>query len=216
MRAHHAGHRHHFLVGLEILEPGRALERKFDLVGIEHVEHDHVGPAELEVLQPAHNRFGIVEQIGNQHDHAALGQRVAELIERPGHVRLFTEPQPIERHEDGAQMPGPRAGRKHVDDALVERHQADRVALPRHQICERRGEARAVLELGHRARPVRHRSADVEHEMAIEIGLLLELLDVVPIAACVHLPVDRRQIVARHVLPVLRELDAEAFEGAAM
>ena len=41
---------------------------------IQDVEHDHVDAAELEVLQPANHLGGIVEQIGNQHDDAALGQ----------------------------------------------------------------------------------------------------------------------------------------------
>ena len=52
--------------------------------------------------------------------------------------------------------------------------------------------------------------------MAIEVGLLLELLDVVPIAARVDLPVDRREIVAGDVLPVLGELDAESLERTAV
>src|SRR5436190_11173178 len=52
--------------------------------------------------------------------------------------------------------------------------------------------------------------------MAVEVRLLLEFLDEVPIASCVHLPVNRRQIVARDVLPVLGEFDAEAFERTAM
>ena len=52
--------------------------------------------------------------------------------------------------------------------------------------------------------------------MAVEVGLLLEFLDVVAVAARVHLPVDRGEVVARHVLAVLRELDAEALEGAAV
>ncbi len=52
--------------------------------------------------------------------------------------------------------------------------------------------------------------------MALEVGLFLELLDVVAIAARVDLPVERGQIVARQVLAVLGELDAEALERAAM
>ena len=52
--------------------------------------------------------------------------------------------------------------------------------------------------------------------MAIEVGLLLELLDVVAIAARVDLPVDGREVVAGDVLAVLGELDAEALERAAM
>ena len=52
--------------------------------------------------------------------------------------------------------------------------------------------------------------------MTLEVGLFLVLLDVVPVAARVDLPVERRQIVAGQVLPVLGELDAEALVGAAM
>src|SRR5260370_38698752 len=53
-------------------------------------------------------------------------------------------------------------------------------------------------------RAVPHRSADVEQQMAVEVRLLLELLDVVAVSARVDLPVDRGQIVARNVLAVLR------------
>ena len=52
--------------------------------------------------------------------------------------------------------------------------------------------------------------------MTLEVGLFLEFLDVVPVAARVDLPVERGQIVAGEVLPVLGELDAEAFVGTAV
>ena len=52
--------------------------------------------------------------------------------------------------------------------------------------------------------------------MTLEVGLFLVLLDVVPIAARVDFPVERRQIVAGQVLPVLGELDAEALVRAAV
>ena len=50
--------------------------------------------------------------------------------------------------------------------------------------------------------------------MALEIGLLLELLDDVAIGPRVDLPVERRQIVAGQILAVFGELDAEALERA--
>ena len=59
-------------------------------------------------------------------------------------------------------------------------------------------------------------AADVDQDVAVEVRLFLELLDVVPVAAREDLPVDGGQVVAVDVLPVLREFDAEAFEGAAM
>ena len=128
----------------------------------------------------------------------------------------FPSRQAVERHEQRAQVARPRARRQHADDPIVEGHQADRVALAVHQVAERGREARAVLELRHAARAVPHRAAHVEHQVAIEVGLLFELLDVVAIAARVDLPVDRRQIVAGDVLAVFGELDAEAFERAAV
>ena len=82
MVAHDAGHRHDLFAGLEILEPRRPLERKLDLVVVEHVEHDDVDAAKLKVLQAADDLVRIVEQIRNQHDDAALGQRVGELMQR--------------------------------------------------------------------------------------------------------------------------------------
>ena len=115
------------------------------------------------------------------------------------------------------QMAGTRARRHAERDPLVEGDEARRVALAIHQERERRGKHRSVLQLAHRRRaPVRHRRAHIQQQMAFEVGFLFELLDVVPIASRVDLPVERRQIVARHVLPVLRKLDAESFVWTAM
>src|SRR5204863_10131627 len=49
MFANRGGYGHDFLVALEVFEPRRALERKIDLVRIEHLKHDHVVAAELKV-----------------------------------------------------------------------------------------------------------------------------------------------------------------------
>ena len=114
-------------------------------------------------------------------------------------------------------MSGTRAHRQHRDDVLVEGGEADGVALPVHQVAERRRETPAVLELRQGVvRAVGHRAADVEQQMAVEVRFLFELLDVVTVAARVHLPVDGGERVAGNVLAVLGELDAEAFERAAM
>src|SRR5688572_6168055 len=52
--------------------------------------------------------------------------------------------------------------------------------------------------------------------MTFEVGLLLELLDVVTVGAGVDLPVERGQIVAGEVLPVFGELDGKPLVRAAM
>ena len=81
-----ARHGHHLFVGLEILEPRRPLEREVDFVGIEDVKHQDIRAAMVKELQPAHHRLGIVQQIGDEHDHPAFGQRLGELTERFRHV----------------------------------------------------------------------------------------------------------------------------------
>ena len=95
--------------------------------------------------------------------------------------------------------------------------ESGRVALPVHQERERGGEHGAVFHLAHRrGAAVAIDALDIEQQMALEVGLLLEPLDVMPVAARVDLPVDGGQIVARQVLPVLGELDAEPLVRTAM
>ena len=134
---------------------------------------------------------------------------------RPASV-LAPERQPVERQEQRAQVPRTDARRQPAENAVVERHQACRVALAGHQVRERGGQARSVLALRHRARAVAHRRADVEQQVRAEVRLLLVLLHVIPVGPRVHLPVDRGEIVARQVLPVLRELHAEPLQRAAV
>ena len=175
---------------LQVLEARRALERELDLMRIEHVEDDHVVAAELKVLQPANDPVRFVEQVGDEHDHAPLGDEVRHVMQGFLDVGPATEGQPIEGEEHGAYLARARACRQHRDDAVVERDQAHGIALPVHQVRQRRGQALTVLELRHPARAVAHRRADVEQQVASEVGVLLEFLDVVPIGPGVHLPVD--------------------------
>ena len=180
------------------------------------MEDDHVVAAVLEMLQAADDPIRVVEQVRDEHDHSPLGDEIGDVMQGPFDIGLAAERQAIEREEDGAQLSGARAGGQHRDDAIVEGDQAHGIALPVHQVRERRGQALAVLELRHARRAVPHRRADIEDEMTSEVGLFLELLDVVAIGSGVDLPVNRRQVVARDVLPVLRELDAESLERAAV
>jgi hypothetical protein len=168
------------------------------------------------VLQPLDHPLGIVQQVRDEHHEAALSDGLHEIAERLGHVRLLAEFQPLQRDEHGLQVAGARAGRQHVADAVVEREQADGVSLTVHQVRQCPGQVRRVLELGHLMRAVAHRAAHVEQDVALEVGLFLELLDDVPVRARIDFPVERREVVAREVLPVLGELDAEPLERAAM
>ncbi len=106
-------------------------------------------------------------------------------------------------------------GGEALADLLVERDQADGVLLVDHQVAQGRGQADAVLELRQLlAVGVAHRPGEVHHEVAGEVGLGLELLDVEPVGLGEDRPVDVGDVVARGVLAVLGELDREPLERA--
>ena len=69
---------------------------------------------------------------------------------------------------------------------------------------------------GGASRAVRHRFAGVEHEPAGEVGFVLELLEVVPVAAAKDFPVDVPHVIASHVFPVLGKFGRESLQAAAM
>ena len=64
-------------------------------------------PRNRKCRSPSTTRAGIVEQIGDEHHHAALGDPVGELVQRLRHVRLVPEHQAVERHQDGPQVARP-------------------------------------------------------------------------------------------------------------
>ena len=81
--------------------------------------------------------------------------------------------------EDIAELRPLALGRQALAHLLVERDQADRVLLVDHHVAERGREADAVLELGQLlAIGVTHRAREIHHQVAREVRLGLELLDV--------------------------------------
>jgi hypothetical protein len=95
----------------------------------------------------------------------------------------------------------------------VECEHAHGIALAGEQEGQAGGELAGVPELGRQVllgRRPRHGRTHVEQEVRPQIGLLLELLDVVAVRPAVHAPVDVAHVVTRLVHPVLRELHREA------
>ncbi len=97
-------------------------------------------------------------------------------------------------------------------DLRVEGHQPDAVLLLKHQIRETGSQPGSVFVFARAAvfgPAVLHRSAEIEQQRGSEIRLLLVLADVKAIASTENAPVDVPDFVARDVLPVLLEFDAE-------
>ena len=130
-------------------------------------------------------------------------------VERPAGSRSSM---PIRRRR----WPGAMPRRQVVGDLLVEREQADRVALREQEIGERRGQRAGVLALGVRRRAEAHRAAQVDEQVAAQVRLVLEPLDVVAVGAGEEPPVEIARVVAGRVRAILAELDREAVVRAAM
>ena len=118
--------------------------------------------------------------------------------------------------EQPAQVTGPVPGGQVVVDLAGEGDQPDRVALGEQEVGERRRQGGGVVRLGPPARAVAHRPAVVDEQVAAQVGLVLELLDVVAVGAGEEPPVEVAEVVAGAVLAVFGELDREAVVGAAV
>ena len=102
------------------------------------------------------------------------------------------------------------------DSMLIgEGHDAGGVLLLENQISERGGEGAGVVEFGDAVGGIVHRCAGVEQQVGAQVGFVLVLFDHVAVEFAERLPVDAADLVARRILAVLFELDAEAF-GAAL
>jgi hypothetical protein len=106
------------------------------------------------------------EEIGDEDDHAPLGDGPRDLLDGRAHIGGAAGRLPVERVHEPAEVAGPVARGNIVDDLVVEGDQAHGIALGSQEIRERRGRGPRVLALGIRDRSVLHRPAPVDEEMA--------------------------------------------------
>jgi len=107
------------------------------------------------------------------------------------------------------QLEMPRARRDHLLQAVAEGGQPHPIALPLREPGEGRDEHARVRELVDRTARIVHGPRHVEREEHAGVGVGLVLLDVEAVGARVRLPVDAAEVIARLVLPMLREVETE-------
>jgi len=171
-------------------------------------------PARAEVAQPGPEGVERDQQVGDQDDQAALPNRGGDLFEGFGQVGGLAGGLAFEDSHQPAEVAGPVARGEIVGDPVVEGDQADGVALAGEEVGDRGGGGPGIIPLGVRARAVAHRPAGVDDQVAAEVRLVLEPLDVVAVRAGEQLPVDVPGVVAGGVFAILAELDGEAVIGA--
>ena len=173
-------------------------------------------PARAEVAEARAEFGGRREQIGDQHDEAALADRFGDPLQRAREIGRAAGRFAVEHAVQAAEVAGAVPRRQVVGDFVVEREQADGVALRGQEVGERRGERAGVVALGVLGRAVAHRAAHVDDEVAAQVRFVLEPLDVVAIGAGEEPPVEIARVVAGRVRAVLAELDGEAVVRTAM
>ena len=178
-------------------------------------DHDVV-PARAQVAEPCLQGIGRGQQVGNQDDQPALAHGGGDLLERLHEVGRAARGLTLERRHQPAEMAGPVPRRQVLGDSILKQKQADRVALRGQKIGDRRRRGARVVALAVSPGSIAHRPAGVDHEMAAEVGLVLEPFHVIAVGAREQPPVEIARVVARAVFAVLAEFDREPVVRAAV
>ena len=103
-----------------------------------------------------------------------------------------------------------------LPDRRVEEAERHGVLLQEDRMGERGGAGLRVVQLRHRRRAVGHGLTGIHQQPGHQVGVLLVLLEKIPVRSPEHLPVEVAQIVPGRVFAVLGELQREAFERRAV
>ena len=125
--------------------------------------------------------------------------RTVAAICSSGSARLVARPVglALQRRHQPAQMARAVPRRQVLGDPILEQEQADRVALRRQEVGDRGRRGARVIALAVRPRSIAHRPAGVDHQVAAQVGLVLEPLDVIAIRPGIQPPVEIARVVAR-------------------
>src|SRR5262245_21944455 len=205
------------LLRLGVLELDHALIGKVDFGLVENVEQDDVVAAVPHAAEGLEYRPRLLEQVREEHDQALVAEHRGQLRDALGDVGFPRRLEVGQVGQDVTQLRPLALGRNYVAELLVERNHAHGVLLIDHQVAQRGRQADRVVELG-QLLPVReaHRLTEVHHQVAGDVRLGLELLDVVLVGLGEHQPVDVLGVIALRVPPVLGEFDRESMERRRM
>jgi hypothetical protein len=171
-------------------------------------------------LNPSHRVEGValqVQQVARDHHQAHAPGVLNQLVQRFVKRRATTRLRGLGKGaHQVVQVRRTRACGQSIAERVVERDQRYGVALARQNIREGREQRRGMVQLTDVTAPPPHRWRDVEREGTAELSFVLEVLDRIPIRACVSAPVDEARIVAGSVSSMLLEDRARSAMRAAV
>ena len=198
------------------------VEAESELLLGHHVQDDDLVLAVREVVERLYESVCVLgEKVGN-HDHEpARGNPLRDVVDDGRGVGLAARLGLVEELEDAPSLRRRRLRGKVLAYLRVEGDEPYRVLLAREHVGDAGREIPRIVELGEflpvelcrRVAAVGHRPRAVEENRRAEVGLFLVLADVETVLAPKHLPVERSQVIARHVLAMLREFYGVALLG---
>ena len=179
-------------------EQSRVSEGKVEFGGVENVDHDDFVLLNIEVANPLHKRCHVVQQVAEEEHDTAAAESAGDLIETRADVGRLAR-RPVEQQLQHLPKVVPRAGRGRRKCRTVRSNVATPTLSALLQDEEAEGRGRAARDVVLRVSspsPHLHRLAGVHQHPRDEVRFLLVLLQVVPLGAAVHLPVDVLDVVA--------------------
>ena len=186
------------MAALHVLEDRGVLEIEIDLARVQHLHSADIVPGGGEQAQAAFQLVERREEIGHEHDHAALADERGEFLQRLAEIRGVAGRLGLEPAKDRFQLVPPVARRDELAHVAVECRQANGVALLREEPRQRRGECAGViafLDAGIVAAEL-HRLGKINQEHAAQVGFVLEFLDELAVGPRHHFPVEKPDVIA--------------------
>ena len=202
--------------GFSVLEKGRSGEIKGEFGGVEHLEEDGFVAGRGQGNEMAFQFIERGQKVGNDHHEGALPHNFRDALDRLDEIGGRAARRPVEGDDDLPQMAHPLTGREVVAQGVIKAEQSDGIALEVKEPGEGGGEGGGIRRLGPPKGTEIHGVALVHQEMAAEVGFVLELPDVIPVAPGINAPVEMAGVVAGGVLAVFGELDGETMIGTAV
>ena len=192
---------------LEVHEAGRSVEVELQFLSVEKVKKDDLVLAVAQVKDRVEDFRRLVQHVRYDEDHGPHADRLRNLVKCRGEKGVSLGLDRPEYLKELLNLGWVSLGRQDLGLSATEGMKSNGVPLADVEVGEGADETLAELELALRVAEA-HGSAAVEGEVASQVGLGLELLEVIAVGAGEHPPVHTLGILARSILTVLGEFHA--------